>query len=115
MDIKIISSKISKIDLQKIAKELYGDLVKAVVDIELKTMAIGGDLHADEEAVLLENGSKQENLWGINIYPFETGNKFVEFDSIINIRPSQNNRSRLVENPLLQKKILKIVNFLIEF
>lgn len=65
---KLINSKINKNSLAEIAKERFGDMVKAVVDIELGIMVIGGELHADEEAILLEQGSKQENLWGINIY-----------------------------------------------
>lgn len=113
MEINIITTKISRDEIKQLALAHYGDLIKAVVDIELRIMAIGGDLHADEEAVLLENGSKQEYLWGINIFPAETGEKFIEFDSIINIRPSQNNRSRTVENNLLQQKIYEIVNTLI--
>lgn len=92
----------------------FGNLVKAVVDIEKEIMAVDADLHADEEAILLEEGSSQKNLWGINIYPESTGADFVEFDSLINLRPSQNNRSRGVENNEIQQKILKIVDKLVE-
>ncbi len=66
---KIIEDKISIKELEKLAENMFGNLVKAVVDIKRKSMAIGGELHSDEEALLIENGSKQSNLWGINIYP----------------------------------------------
>lgn len=97
-------------------KEMAGgfvNLVKAVVDIEKGIMAIGGELHADEEALLLEKGSKQLNLWGINLYPELQGEKFIEFDSVINLRPIQNNRSRGVEDAQIRQKIIEIVNSLI--
>ncbi|MBI5135344.1 hypothetical protein HZA86_03890 [Candidatus Uhrbacteria bacterium] len=91
-----------------------GDLVKAVVDIEKGIMAIGGELHADEEALLLEHGSRQKDLWGINLYPDKTGDDFIEFDSMINIRPSQNNRSRGVEDPEIQRKVIRVVDALVQ-
>ena len=96
-----------------IAKNQFGDLVKAVVDIEKGIMVIGGELHADEEALLLERGSEQNNLWGINIYPEKPEDERIEFDSMINMRPSQNNRSRDVESLEIQRKIRDIVNKLI--
>ncbi|PIR66234.1 MAG: hypothetical protein COU51_05110 [Parcubacteria group bacterium CG10_big_fil_rev_8_21_14_0_10_36_14] len=96
------------------AEKRFGDLVKAVIDIEKDIMAIGGELHADEEQILLEQDSKQENLWGINLYPSKTGEDFIEFDSMINIRPRQNNRSRGVEDKDIQKKIAEIVKKLIK-
>ncbi|MDP2642694.1 MAG: DUF5674 family protein [Candidatus Peregrinibacteria bacterium] len=111
---KFIDSKISKNLLAEIAKERFGDMVKAVVDIELGIMVVGGELHADEEAMLLERDSKQENLWGINIYVEKTGEEMIEFDSMINIRPRQNNRSRDVLDPAIREKIKIIVNNLIE-
>jgi len=110
MEIKIIEDTISKGELQKIAENQFGDLVKAVVDIEKEIMAIGGELHADEEAALLQQGSKQENLWGINLHIDKAENEFVEFDSMINIRPSQNNKSRGVESLDIQRKIRDIIN-----
>ena len=75
-------------------------------------MAVGGELHADEEAVLLEQGSKQENLWGINLYVEKPKEEWLQFDSMINIRPRQNNRSKGVENPEIQKEIIEVVNSL---
>ncbi len=112
-EIKIITEKIGLPELKKVAEERFGNMVKCVVDLENGTMAIGGEMHADEEAVLLENGSKQVDLWGINLYPDNIGDDFVEFDSMINIRPRQNNRSRGVEDEGTRKKILAVVNKLV--
>lgn len=94
--------------LQELAQQQFGgELVKAVVDIEKGIMAIGGSMHADEEALLIEMGSNQENLWGINIKPNDK--EMIEFDSMINIRPNQNNRSRSVENKDTQELIRAVV------
>ena len=109
MLIKIIKNKISKAELAEIAKNQFGDLVKAVVDIEKEIMAIGSELHADAEALLLEQGWRQEDLWGINIYPAKSEGEWIEFDSMINIRPSQKNLSRGVEDQNIQKKIKDVI------
>ena len=111
--IKIIKNPISKAELKKIAKEQFGDFVKAVVDLDQEIIVLGGELHADEEAVLLEQGSKQENLWGINLYFDQPEDEFIEFNSMINIRPSQQNRSRGVENKEIRMKIKDIVKRLV--
>ena len=111
---KLIKDKINLKDLTEIANERFGDMIKAVVDIDLEIMVIGGDLHADEEAMLLDAGSNQENLWGINIYVEKPITERIEFDSVINIRPRQNNRSRDVVDLIIRKKIIEIVNKLIE-
>lgn len=107
-------NKISVSALREMAKKMFGNLVKAVVDVEKEIMAVDGELHADEQALLLEEGSKQQNIWGINIYPDKIDGDFIEFDSVINIRPSQQNRSRGIENPETSKIVLEIVNKLIE-
>ena len=102
-DIKLITMPISLPELKQIAELRFGDLVKGVIDIDQKKLAIGGELHADIEAYLLNKGSLQKNLWGINLYPDKTFPELVEFDSMINIRPSQNNRSRGVEDENIKK------------
>lgn len=107
------TEKITRGELAEMADKMFGGLVKGVVDIEKGVMIVDADLHADEEASLLESGSKQENLWGINLYPEETGEDFIEFDSMINVRPRQNNRSRGVESVELQEKIREIVGKLV--
>lgn len=112
-DIKLIAKPITRAELKAIAEERWGDMVKAVVDIEQSKMAVGGEMHADEEAFLLEQDSKQENLWGINLYPDKAGEQFVEFDSMINLRPRQNNRSRGVDDPALRQRIREVVKKLV--
>lgn len=111
--IKIITSPVSKEGLKELAREFSSDYGKAVVDIERGIMAAGGEFHVDGEAALLENGSKQENLWGINIYPDKSAADRIEFDSMINLRPHQSNRSRGVENQETREKIIAVVNKLI--
>ncbi len=95
------------------AESGFGNLVKAVVDIERGIMAVDGELHADEEALLLEHGSEQRHLWGINIYPGLPKGERIEFDSMINIRPSQGNRSRGVDDPVVRDIIIRVVDGLI--
>lgn len=95
------------------AKQQFGDMVKAVVDIDLGIMAIGGELHSDEEAMLLDQGSTQRHLWGINLYPDKPLNEWIEFDSMINVRPSGGNRSRYVESAELRETVTRIVNRLV--
>ncbi len=111
---RIIEETIVLEELKVMAKERFGNLVKAVVDIERGIMAVDGELHADEEAMLLEKGSKQENLWGINIYPEMSGEDMVEFDSMINVRPTQENYSRGVESEEIRRKIIEVVNKLLK-
>ena len=112
--IRFITESIGIDDVIKIAEERFGDMVKAVVDIAKGIMAIGGEMHADEEAFLLDRGSAQDDLWGINFYPASFGAvEFVEFDSMINIRPRLNNRSRGVESEEIRKKILEVVDKLV--
>lgn len=109
-----IEKPISIDKLKKIAQTRFGNLVKAVIDINKEIVVIDADLHSDQEAMMLKEGSKQNNLWGINLYPELFGtNDFIEFDSMINIRPSQGNMSRAVDKPEIQKKIRKVIDRLI--
>lgn len=112
---KIVKEKIEIAELKEMAKKMFGNLVKAVVDIEKETMAVDGELHVDLEQLLIEKeNSDPKNLWGINIYPDKTADGSIEFDSIMNLKPALNNRTRGVEDPEIRKKIIKIVNILIE-
>jgi|SRR3990167_3482176 len=118
MEIKIIKDSVGKQELINMANEGFGDLVKAVVDISQEIMAVGGELHADEEVLLMEKeNSRRENTWGINIYPKKMkddgSTEWIEFDSMINIKPSLGNRSRNVENSETGEIIKKIVRKLI--
>lgn len=111
---KIIKDKITIDELKTMAQKMFGNLIKAVVDIEKEIMAVDANMHADEEALLLENGSKQENVWGINLYPELLGDDFIEFDSMINVRPRQNNRTRGIDDEKIREKIIKIINKLVK-
>ena len=110
----LVTEPISTQRIREAGEELFGDMVKAVIDIEKGVMAIGAELHSDEEAFLLERNSRQENLWGINLYTERAMPEMVEFDSMINIRPRQNNRSRGVEDPSLRDRIIEIINTLVQ-
>lgn len=114
MPIRVIKGPIKREELLDIASEEFGDIVKAVVDVEHEIMAVGGELHADEEVLLSEEeGSKREHAWGINLYPKKFGEEWIEFDSLVNIKPSFGNRSRGVDNQATQAKIKEIVRRLI--
>ena len=113
MGIQIVREPIVLDELRDMAREQFGDMVKAVVDVARRLMAIGGELHADGEALLLEEGSRQADLWGINLYPDRPPDERVEFDSMINIRPSQDNRSRSVEDAAIRQQIADIVTDLV--
>ena len=107
---EILENPITIGQLQTIAEALYGDMVKAVADVSAGRIAIDAELHSDLEQLLLSNGSEQENLWGFNLYPGADEEDFVEFDSLINIRPRQNNMSRSIDSENIKKEILEIVN-----
>jgi len=97
-------------ELSVMAQNMYGNLVKAVVDLEKNCLVVDAEMHADEEQYLLENGSTQSSLWGINLYPDKFGtDEFVEFDSMINIRPRQHNMSRDVEDESTRQQIINLV------
>ncbi len=106
----ILTEKLTVKDLKQIAAHMFGNMVKAVVDIDKEVIAVDAELHADLEALLLEKGSERKSLWGINLYPEMQGDEFIEFDSMINIRPSQGNRSRRVESEETRKKIAAVVS-----
>ena len=106
---QILHQNISLRELKSIAEAMFGDMVKAVVDVDLELLALDAELHSDLEALLLQDGSKQASLWGINLYPEVSGDDFIEFDSMINVRPSAGNRSRGVENTAVREKIIEVV------
>ena len=114
MEIIIVRTSVTKANLIVMAQQQFGDMVKAVVDIDQGIMAIGGELHSDEEAMLLEQGASQKNLWGINLYPERPVSEWIEFDSMINVRPSGGNRSRYVERAEIRDAVAAIVNRLVQ-
>jgi len=102
--------KISLDELKEMAEKMYGNMVKADVDVAQKIVVVDMEMHADGEAYFLEKGSKQNDLWGINLHPAKYGSpEFVEFQSMINLRPSQGNMSRGVEDEITRKEIYAIV------
>jgi hypothetical protein len=110
---EIITEAIDLARLREMAGRRFGEMVKAVVDVERKIMAIDAELHADEEEALLERGSAQADLWGINLYPEMVGEEWIEFDSMINLRPSQGNRSRGVDDPGIRQRIVEVLSRLV--
>ena len=89
---------------------MYGYLVKGVVDVEQDIIVLDAELHSDQESYLLMNGSKQEHLWGFNLHPNAFGtDEFIEFDSMINIRPRQKNMSRDVHDPAIRQKMVECI------
>ena len=106
----ILNNPISRAELKEFAANTFGDMIKYVADVDKGLLAIDADLHADLERLLLENGSQQTSLWGFNLYPDETGEDFIEYDSLINIRSWQGNPSRDVLDKDVREKIAGIVN-----
>jgi hypothetical protein len=111
--VRLLYQPVPRSELANIAAQGFGDMVKAVVDVRRAIMAVGGDLHSDEEAALLDDGSFQVDLWGINLYPSEQTDDWIEFDSMINVRPAQGNRSRSVEDVALRADIVRILRSLV--
>lgn len=112
---KIVKDLISINELKEMSEKMFGKLVKAVVDIELEIIAVDAELHVDLELLLLDNESVQSNLWGINFHPHSLlKEEFIEFDSMINIRPAIGNRSRYVESDQIRKKIINIIIKLVQ-
>lgn len=106
----ILNSPISRTELKEYAANTFGEMIKCVADVDQGLLAIDADLHADLERLLLENGSQQTSLWGFNLYPDETGDDFIEYDSLINIRSWQGNPVRDVLDQEVREKIAGIVN-----
>lgn len=102
--------KISVKELKEMAQKMYGTFVKGVVDVDQDLLVVDSEMHVDLEQYLLEQGSKQDNLWGINLHPDKYGNpELIEFDSMINIRPRVGNMSRSVEDQKIQEQIRNVV------
>lgn len=112
---KLVEKEISLKELKQMSTKMFENLVKAVVDVEKEIMVVDAPMHVDQESWLIENDSQQENLWSINLYPEQWGKpEFVVFDSMINLRPGQGNRTRSVDNPKIREQITKIVNQLVK-
>ena len=106
---EIVKDILTLDELKRMASTLFENMVRAVVDVERELIAFDAELHSDLEALLLEDGSKQKDLWGINLYPEMQGDEFIEFDSMINMRPVQGNLSRGIESSETREKISAVV------
>jgi len=112
---KIVKDKIEIAELGETAKRMYENLVKAVVDIEKEILAVDAEMHVDLEQLLIEEENcEPKNLWGINIWPEKSGDDFIEFDSMINLKPGLGNRTRGVDSAEIREKIIKIVDKLVK-
>lgn len=110
MKIHIIRQRATEKEIREMLEELT-TYIKLAVDVEREVLAGGGEYHADCEELLLEDGSRQENIWGADWYP---ESRRVEFGALINIRPQQGNRGMEIEAPTLREKIEVIVRRLLE-
>ena len=112
-DVVLITDRIASSQLAELVDRFFTDMVKYVVDVERGIAAVGGELHADAEQLLLEDGSRQEDLWGANYYPDLGAAECVEFPSLINIRPAQGNRSMEIEDDEVRDRVRELTHRLI--
>lgn len=113
MEIRIVKDKISLAEVEALAENWYGEMVKAVADLENGILAIGGEFHSEGAELLFKNGAKNENIWGFNIYPAKSRNEWLEFNSLVNIKPLASNRSMEIESQDIKNKIIEIVGKII--
>jgi hypothetical protein len=111
--IVLVDSRLSPHELARLVRCSFGDMVKYVVDLERGRAAVGGELHAEAEALLLADGSRQECLWGANYFPGRGREGCIEFTSMINIRPSAGNRSMTIEDPGTRARVQELTYGLI--
>ena len=109
MDIRIIREPVTHDVLEELMRVHYRTFIKGVADIERGVIALGGDWHMDANTVLFSDGSEQKNLWGFNIYLGKSGDEAIEYESIINIRPAQNNRGRVIEDERVRSQVRSLV------
>ena len=107
-EILVITSRIDPAQLRRLVGAYFTDMVKYVVDVRRRVVGIGGELHADAEHLLLEDGSRQEDVWGANYYPGEGPEGCIEYTALINIRPAQGNRSMEVADESTRLAIREI-------
>ena len=111
--ILITDSRVDTDRLRALVVQHFGDMVKLVVDVRRRVVALGGELHADAEAVLLERGSRQADLWGANYYPGLGASQCIEFTALINIRPAEGNRSMQIQDSHVREMVREIVHELV--
>src|SRR5438045_2880752 len=112
---KIVKDEIQISELKEMAKKMHGELVKVMIDVDKNIIAVDAPMHADLlELLITEESSQSQDLWGINIHPDKTGEDFIEFDSMMNLKPALGNKTRSVENPETRGKIIQIINKIIK-
>jgi len=112
---KIVKDQLPISELQEMAKNMHGDFVKVIIDIEKEIMAIDAPMHSDLlEFLIKEENSEPKNLWGINIHPDKKDNDFIEFDSMMNFKPGFGNRTMGIESEEIRNKIIDIINKLVK-
>jgi hypothetical protein len=97
--------RIERAELARLVRLYFEDMVKFVVDVERGVLAVGGEMHADAEQLLLEDGSRQTDLWGANYYPGRGREDCVEHSALINIRPASGNRSMEIQDPVARERV----------
>ncbi|MEE8277198.1 MAG: DUF5674 family protein [Thermoanaerobaculia bacterium] len=107
-DVVLVERRLAAAELRRLIAAHFEDMVKYVVDVQRGVAAVGGELHADEEAVLLEQGSRQDDLWGANYYPGKGEADCIEYTSLINIRPARGNRSMVIEDEGVRARVREI-------
>jgi hypothetical protein len=112
-EVVFVETRLDPTELRRLVERHFEDMVKYVVDVARGVAAVGGELHADEEALLLERGSQQDDLWGANYYPGRGEEGCIEYTSLINIRPARGNRSMLIEDEGLRRRVCELTFALI--
>lgn len=107
--IVLTSDALSQADLRRLAEAYFRDMVKVVVDVRRGRAAVGGELHADAEQLLLEEGSEQADLWGANYYPGRGPDGCIEFTAMINIRPARDNPGMEIQDPQVRRLVQDVV------
>lgn len=111
---EIFKDPLDAVTIRRLADETFGDMIKFVVDLEEEIICAGGGLHADEETILLERGSHQENLWGANYYPDLPPEDRWEYKSLINIRPRDGNTNQMIQSPTLREQVYQVAKSFFE-
>jgi hypothetical protein len=109
----VSDARLPPAELRRLVELYFEDMVKYVVDVARGKAAVGGEMHADAEQLLLEDGSRQTDLWGANYYPGRGRDGCVEYTSLINIRPAQGNRSMEIQDAATRERVRELTFALI--
>ena len=106
----VTGQRLDRAELARLVQGGFGNMVKFVVDIRRRVMAVGGELHADAEALLLEQGSAQDDLWGANYFPDRGPADCIQFTALINIRPALDNPSMEIADPAIRELVREVAS-----